>query len=68
MTGAGTTQYQRSQRLPRPAELWTATLGTVASFLLTLPPLATVVLKGSRLLLEEEHPVGSVIEVEAAAK
>jgi hypothetical protein len=36
--------------------------------MLTLPPLATVVLKGSRLLLEKEHPVGSVIEVEAAAK
>jgi hypothetical protein len=36
--------------------------------MLTLPPLATVVLKGSRLLPEEEHPVGSAIEVEAAAK
>jgi 1,4-alpha-glucan branching enzyme len=38
------------------------------SITLTLPPLATVVLKGSRLLpVEEEHPVGSMVEVEAEA-
>jgi len=37
------------------------------SIIMTLPPLAMVILKGYRLLPEEEHPVGSMVEVEEEA-